>query len=90
MKNILVINSFANKIILNKLQEIIPQAEYLFLDKEYTDYKIDVKKEQARLIKADVIVFSFHFSGIRCRLFCINIRKMFLNTDFRTARKVKR
>ena len=69
MKNVLIIsghtdlenNSFANKIILNKLQELLPQAEYLFLDKEYPNYKIEVEKEQARLVKADVIVFQFPF-----------------------------
>ena len=53
--------SFANKIIFNKLQELIPQAEYLFLDKKYPDYKFDIEKEQARLVKADVIVFQFPF-----------------------------
>ena len=54
-------NSFANKIILNKLRELLPEAEYLYLDKEYPDFKIDVDREQARLVAADVIVFQFPF-----------------------------
>ena len=40
MKKILIISghtdlndSFANKIILNKLSELVPDAEYLYLDK---------------------------------------------------------
>jgi len=68
MKNILIVSghnnlnqSFANKIILEKLQHLLPQAEFDFLDKLYPDYRIDVDKEQQRLIKADVIVLQFPF-----------------------------
>ena len=67
MKNILVVsghsdlenNSFANKIILERLKELVPEAEYVYLDREYPEYKFDVQKEQARLVKADVIVMQF-------------------------------
>ena len=68
MKNILIISghtnlneSFANKIILDRLEELLPEAEYLYLDREYPDFKFDVEKEQARLVKADVIVMQFPF-----------------------------
>lgn len=30
-------NSFANKIILGHLKEIMPEAEYVYLDSEYPD-----------------------------------------------------
>ncbi|MBQ7577025.1 MAG: NAD(P)H-dependent oxidoreductase [Synergistaceae bacterium] len=54
-------NSFANKIILSRLNELMPEAEYLYLDSEYPDYKFDVEKEQNRLRSADVIVLQFPF-----------------------------
>ena len=66
MKNILIVSghtdlndSFANRKIIEKLQKLIPQAEFDLLDKLYPDYRIDVKKEQKKLIKADVIVLQF-------------------------------
>lgn len=66
MKNILIIsghndlnNSFANKIILSELEHCLPQAEYVYLDKLYPNYQIDVKTEQERLIKADIIILQF-------------------------------
>ena len=66
MKNILIVSghndlnkSLANKTILEKLQELLPNAEYDFLDKLYPDYKIDVKKEQEKLVNADIIVLQF-------------------------------
>lgn len=54
-------NSFANKIILKRLVEIMPEAEYLYLDSEYPDFKFDVAKEQDRLRAADIIVLQFPF-----------------------------
>ena len=57
-------NSFANKIILERLNEILPEAEYLYLDSEYPDFKFDaedVEREQNRLRNADVIVLQFPF-----------------------------
>lgn len=66
MKDILVISghtnlndSYANKTILEELNSTLPQAEYVYLDKLYPDFQIDVPKEQQRLVKADVIVFQF-------------------------------
>ncbi|MBQ3760295.1 MAG: NAD(P)H-dependent oxidoreductase [Synergistaceae bacterium] len=54
-------NSFANKIILSRLEEIMPEAEYVYLDSEYPDWKFDVEREQNRLRNADVIVMQFPF-----------------------------
>lgn len=54
-------NSFANKIILERLNEIMPEAEYLYLDSEYPDFKFDVEKEQNRLRTADIIILQFPF-----------------------------
>ncbi|MBQ6111487.1 MAG: NAD(P)H-dependent oxidoreductase, partial [Synergistaceae bacterium] len=54
-------NSFANKIILGRLNEILPEAEYVYLDSEYPDFRFDVEKEQNRLRSADIIVMQFPF-----------------------------
>ena len=54
-------NSFANKIILERLNEVMPEAEYLYLDSEYPDFKFNVEKEQERLRAADIIVLQFPF-----------------------------
>ena len=54
-------NSFANKIILDRLSEIMPEAEYVYLDSEYPDWKFDVEKEQNSLRNAEVIVMQFPF-----------------------------
>lgn len=66
MKNILVISghtnlndSYANKTILEELNRTLPEAKYVYLDKLYPDFRINVEKEQQRLIKADIIVFQF-------------------------------
>lgn len=66
MKKVLVISghtdlndSVANKTILEELTKKIPEAEYAYLDKLYPDFKIDVKTEQERLVRADVIVLQF-------------------------------
>lgn len=68
MKRILIVSghtdlnqSFANRIILDKLQSILPQAEFALLDKLYPDFRIDVSAEQQRLTGADVIVLQFPF-----------------------------
>lgn len=52
-------NSVANKRILEALNESLPEAEFVYLDKLYPDFHIDVKAEQERLLRADVIVFQF-------------------------------
>lgn len=66
MKNILVIsghtdlnNSVANMTILGELERNMPEAEYVYLDQLYPEFRIDVKKEQERLVRADVIVLQF-------------------------------
>lgn len=68
MKNVLIVsghtdlkNSFANNIILNELATCLPQAEQVLLDSLYPHYRIDVEREQQRLINADVIVLQFPF-----------------------------
>ena len=66
MENILIISghtdlndSFANKTILEELSKELPSAEIRYLDKLYPDFNIDVKTEQDKLEKADIIVFQF-------------------------------
>jgi len=68
MNNILVVSghpdlgiSFANKIILDRLASLLPDAAYVFLDKEYPDWHFDAAREQQRLLDADVIVLQFPF-----------------------------
>lgn len=52
-------HSFANKELVGQLTKIIPNIELDHIDKEYPDLKIDIKKEQDKLIKSDVIIFQF-------------------------------
>lgn len=66
MSNILIVSghtdlneSVANKTILEEIANKLPKAEVDYLDKLYPDYKIDVKAEQEKLVKADVIVLQF-------------------------------
>jgi NAD(P)H dehydrogenase (quinone) len=66
MKNVLIIsghpdlkNSIANKAILEELAKKLPEAEIRKLDELYPDYQMDVKAEQAALVKADIIVFQY-------------------------------
>lgn len=67
MKNVLIIsghtdlnNSVANKTIMEELEKKIHEAEIVYLDKLYSsDFKIDVVREQERLLKADTIVLQF-------------------------------
>lgn len=66
MKNILIISghtdlndSVANKTILEELENKLPDAEISYLDKLYPDFKIDVKAEQEKLLKADIIVLQY-------------------------------
>ena len=63
MKKILIVsghtdlnNSAANKSILENLESALPQAEFIYLDKLYPDFQIDVKAEQEKLVTADIIV----------------------------------
>ena len=52
-------NSFANKEIVGQLMKLVPNIELVHIDKEYPDLKIDIEKEQAKLVKSDVIIFQF-------------------------------
>ncbi|MDG0798419.1 NAD(P)H-dependent oxidoreductase [Pectobacterium punjabense] len=68
MSNVLIIsghtdldNSFANKVILENLENTIPDAIQIHLDKLYPSYTFDIPKEQGRLINADIIVLQFPF-----------------------------
>ena len=67
MKNILIVSghtdlehdSVANKIILETLHNQLPDAEFDYLDRLYPDFHIDVKAEQEKLVKANIIVFQY-------------------------------
>jgi len=66
MKNILVVSghpdmndSFANKTILEEMIKLMPEAEYVYLDKLYPDFHIKAEVEQQRLLKADIIVLQY-------------------------------
>lgn len=66
MKHVLVISghtnlkeSVANKTILETLEKNLPDAEIVKLDELYPDYQIDVKAEQEKLLRADLIVLQF-------------------------------
>ena len=52
-------SSIANKTILEKFQKLHPDSEIDHLYKLYPDFKIDVKKEQEKLVKADYIILQF-------------------------------
>lgn len=54
-------NSFANKIILDELKRLLPEAKFDILSELYADYRIDVAAEQEKLINADIVVFQFPF-----------------------------
>ena len=51
--------SLANKTIVEKFKKLHPDAEIDELYKLYPDFKIDVKKEQEKLLKADVVILQF-------------------------------
>lgn len=66
MKNILIISghtnlndSVVNKEILTKYEKLFPEAQIVYLDKLYPDFKIDVKAEQEKLVKADIIILQY-------------------------------
>ena len=73
MTNLLVVcghtdlkNSVANKAILENLRKEFPSAEIDELITLYPDYKFDVKAEQEKLVKADIIVLQFPFFWYNC------------------------
>lgn len=51
--------SVANKTILDELQQKLPDAEIVRLDALYPDFRIDVEREQRRLVEADIIIFEY-------------------------------
>ena len=51
--------SFANKIIVEKLKTLIPDIEIDHIDELYPDEKIDIKAEQEKLLRNDTIIFQF-------------------------------
>ena len=66
MKNILIVsghtdlnNSVANKNILNKLKNELPNAKFDVLSELYPNYMIDADKEQEKLLNADIIVLQY-------------------------------
>lgn len=66
MNKILVISghpdykhSLANRAILDEFHKLVPEAEIVYLDSLYPDFRIDIAKEQQRLVGADTIVFEF-------------------------------
>jgi putative NADPH-quinone reductase len=68
MKHVLVISghpdlqaSWANSLILDRLETRLSNTEIRRLDRLYSDAPIDVEQEQAALQKADVVVLQFPF-----------------------------
>lgn len=66
MKNVLIVsghtdlnNSVANKKILEEISNKLPNSEIDYLSELYPDYKIDIEKEQDKLLKADIIVLQY-------------------------------
>ena len=64
--NVLIINghpametSNANKAILEEVKRLLPEVEVSELQALYPNYQFDVAAEQAKLVKADVIVWQF-------------------------------
>ena len=51
--------SIGNKTIVEKFKALHPDTEIDELYKLYPDFKIDVKKEQEKLLKADVVILQF-------------------------------
>ena len=52
-------SSLGNRTIVEKLKSLHPEAEIDELYKLYPDFRIDVKREQQKLLKADYIILQF-------------------------------
>lgn len=52
-------DSVANKRVLSMLEERMPEARIVYLDRLYPDFEIDAAAEQAKLLWADTIVLQF-------------------------------
>lgn len=66
MKKVLVVsghtdlnNSVANKTILESLEKKLKKAEFVYLDKLYPDFQINIEAEQKKLLNAHIIVLQF-------------------------------
>lgn len=51
--------SIATKTIMEEVGHALPDAELVYLDKEYPDFHIDVNKERQRVQNADIIVMQY-------------------------------
>lgn len=52
-------NSIATKTIMEEIGKALPNAELLYLDRAYPDFKIDADKERQRVRNADIIVLQY-------------------------------
>ena len=52
-------SSFANKTIISFLKQLLPSLEIDHIDSLYPSEKIDIKKEQEKLLKNDYIIFQY-------------------------------
>ena len=66
MDNILIVSghtdlndSVANRLIIDELKNAFPNAEFSILSELYPNFEIDVKAEQEKLVKADIVVLQF-------------------------------
>ena len=59
-------NSFANKILVDKIKAKIPDIEIDNIHELYPDLKIDVKAEQEKLLKANIIILAFPMFWFSC------------------------
>ena len=74
-------NSFANKILVDKIKAKIPDIEIDNIHELYPDLKIDVKAEQEKLLKANTIILAFPMFWFNCFTFYLNGLRMFLIMD---------
>ena len=51
--------STATKTIMEEVKKEFPEAELLYLDQTYPDFKIDIRKERQRISSADIIVLQY-------------------------------
>lgn len=51
--------STATKAIMEEVKKEFPEAELLYLDQTYPDFKIDIRKERQRVSSADIIVLQY-------------------------------
>lgn len=73
MKKVLILyghtdpdDSVANKKILEVVAQQMPEAEIVTLAQLYPDFKIDIEKEQQRLLASDIIVFEYPVFWYSC------------------------